>query len=104
VRWIADELYGDAFNSSAVRNAWINNFLNVTGPSTKDDRLHEICGSLKAEDVLIFAVGFEAPSVGRDALRDCASSPGHYYDASGIQIKDVFAAIARQISQLKLTQ
>lgn len=106
VRWIADELYGDAFNSYAVRNAWINNFLNVTSPAVKDQRLHEICSTLKddAHGVLIFAVGFEAPSNGRDALRDCASSPGHYYDASGIQIRDVFAAIARQISQLKLTQ
>lgn len=106
VRWIAKELYGDAFNSTAVRNTWINNFLNVTQPSTKDDRLHDICAELKSgdRDVLIFAVGFEAPSSGRDALRDCASSPGHYYDADGIQISEVFAAIARQISQLKLTQ
>lgn len=103
-RWIADELYGDAFNSSSVRNAWINNFLNVTAPSVKDTRLHNICGELKSKNVLIFSVGFEAPSNGRDALLDCASSPGHYYDASGIQIRDVFAAIARQISQLKLTQ
>ena len=105
VRWIADELYGDAFNSWSVRNAWINNFLNVTQPSIKDNRLSNVCNSLKTNNnTLIFAVGFEAPSSGRDALRDCASSPGHYYDADGIEIRDVFAAIARQISQLKLTQ
>lgn len=104
VRWVAWNLYGKPFNSSSVYYSWINNFLGVTQPSVKDDRLKEICDSVKSNGVLIFAIGFEAPSNGRAALQNCASSMGHYYDADGLELTSVFGAIARQISQLKLTQ
>ncbi|MGF6861954.1 Flp pilus assembly protein TadG [Rhodobacteraceae bacterium MBR-64] len=104
VRWVANNLYGDAFGSTSVYYTWVNNFLTVTQPSTKNTRLHNICQASKDAGVLIFSIGFEAPSNGRTALRDCASSPGHYYDAKGIELSSVFEAIARQITQLKLTQ
>lgn len=109
--WVAKELYGNALGSSSwqrtqIRNQWRANFVSSTSPSTKDARLESICTALKNADdnMLIFAIGFEATTTGRQTMQNCASSPGHYYDAQGLQLNQVFGAIARQISQLRLTQ
>ena len=37
-------------------------------------------------------------------MSNCASSPSHYFQVEGVEIKDAFEAIARQINQLRLTQ
>lgn len=108
-RWVAKELYGDALGStsyerSVIRNQWTNNFISLIAPATKNARLEQICDALKAEDVEIFAVGFEATATGTATMQNCASSPGHYYGANGLELQAAFAAIARQISQLKLIQ
>lgn len=104
VRWVAWNLYAIPFNSYSVYYTWIDNFLSVTTPATKDAQLHNVCKSAKDQGVLIFSIGFEAPENGRAALKDCASSLGHYYDAEGLELKSVLEAIARQITQLRLTQ
>ncbi len=70
----------------------------------KDSRLNSICNATKSNGVVIFAIGFEAPNAGREALRNCASSFNHYFDASGLEISDVFASIAAAINNLKLIQ
>jgi len=109
--WVAAELYGNALGSSSwerqqIRNQWRANFVSSTAPSTKNTRLEAICTALKNADdnLLIFAIGFEATTTGRQTMQNCASSPGHYYDADGLELNTVFGAIARQISQLRLTQ
>lgn len=72
--------------------------------ATKDARLQQICTAAKEAGVVIYGIGFEAPTAGRDQVRACASSPSHYYDAAGLQIGTVFQSIASQISMLRLTQ
>ena len=37
-------------------------------------------------------------------MRDCASSPGHFYDVRGSGISLAFQSIANNIQKLKLTQ
>ena len=39
-----------------------------------------------------------------NVMRDCASSPSHFFRVEGVEIEDAFEAIARQINQLRLTQ
>jgi hypothetical protein len=39
-----------------------------------------------------------------DVMRDCASTPSHFFRVEGIEIAAAFEAIARQINQLRLTQ
>ena len=53
--------------------------------------------------VIVFTIAFEAPSLAEQQMRDCASSPSHFFVADGGSISDVFQNIARQINQLRLT-
>lgn len=71
---------------------------------TKNARLQQVCTAAKNAGVVVYGIGFEAPTDGRDQVRACASSPAHYYDAQGLQISQVFQSIASQISMLRLTQ
>ncbi len=69
-----------------------------------DDRLSRICRAAREEGIVIFAIAFEAPNGGKQALKDCASSPSHYFDVEGVEITETFHAIARQINSLRLIQ
>jgi Flp pilus assembly protein TadG len=72
--------------------------------SNKNARLQSICSAAKAAGIVVYGIGFEAPSDGRSQLRACANSDAHYFDASGLEISTAFRAIANNISQLRLTQ
>lgn len=69
-----------------------------------DDRLEAICDASKAQGVVVFAIGFEAPQRGLDAMRNCASSPAHFFDVQGADLEETFASIANTITMLRLTQ
>lgn len=69
-----------------------------------NQRLSDLCAEARAKGIVIYTVAFEAPTNGRTALLDCASSPSHYYDVAGTDISAAFAAIASDIRALKLTQ
>ena len=62
-----------------------------------------VCGAAKDKGVTVYTIGFETDSDGDATLRNCASSAGHFFHAKGTQISSVFAVIASDISQLKLT-
>jgi len=70
--------------------------------STADKQLLDICAAAKAKGVIIFTIGFEAPSHAQTMMKTCASSPAHYYDVQGIEIENAFAGIAQTVQQLKL--
>lgn len=53
--------------------------------------------------VIVYTIAFEAPGVPEQQMRECASSPSHFFAADGDSIADVFEAIARQIKTLRLT-
>ncbi|HKK97763.1 MAG TPA: hypothetical protein VJ928_06245, partial [Marivita sp.] len=76
----------------------------TVGPNPADARLSNICEEAREKDVTVFAIGFEAPARGQAAMRDCASSPAHYFAVEGLEISDAFQQIARTINQLRLTQ
>lgn len=74
------------------------------GGSEADANLRAICDAANAAGIIVFAIGFEAPSRGQEVMRYCASSDAHYYDVEGIEISQAFASIARTINQLRLIQ
>lgn len=76
----------------------------IVNGSEADDRLSDMCQTARDEGVIIYTVAFEAPSGGRNALLDCATSELHYFDVSGTDIADAFSAIASDIRALKLTE
>ena len=91
-------------NDSEANDDWYYGVRKYVGSSTKDARTQAICDAAKAEGIIVFTIGFEAPSAGQSVLQNCASSASHYFDVDGLEIADAFAAIAASIRQLRLTQ
>lgn len=79
---------------------------SISSASTNVSRFYAICDLAKSTDrnVVIYTIAFEAPSSAQTQMRNCASTPSHYFNVEGNQLNDVFQAIARQVQQLKLTQ
>ncbi len=69
-----------------------------------DNMLFNICDAAKEKRIVIWSIGFEVSDRGAAVMKDCASSPSHFFRVEGVQISDAFKAIARQINQLRLTQ
>ena len=79
----------------------------VSSKSTNVSRFYEQCDLAKnsSRNVVIYTIAFEAPGTPEDQMRYCASSPSHFFRASGKdQINAAFSTIARQINELRLTQ
>ncbi len=72
--------------------------------STGDVLLKNMCDAAKEKNIIIWSIGFEVLDHGANVMRDCASSPSHFFRVEGVEISDAFDAIARQINQLRLTQ
>ncbi|WP_176249600.1 pilus assembly protein TadG-related protein [Sulfitobacter sp. HGT1] len=72
--------------------------------------LSNICTAAKAKRIVIWTIGFEVTddpynnNDGADVMRNCASSPSHFFDVDGVELSEAFKAIARQINQLRLIQ
>ncbi|WP_179214771.1 TadE/TadG family type IV pilus assembly protein [Octadecabacter ascidiaceicola] len=77
---------------------------SIVNGNQANARLSAICDAARNEGVVIYTVAFEAPTGGQEALRDCASTPSHYFDVAGTDISDAFSAIASDIRALKLTR
>ncbi|MFW8594850.1 pilus assembly protein TadG-related protein [Cribrihabitans neustonicus] len=99
--WIARYIY--EFSSSAWSD-WFTAGRYFHNRTAKDQHTKAICGITKKQGVIIYSVGFEAPSNGMRVLEDCASSPAHFFDVEGLEISDAFSSIATSIRQLRLTQ
>ena len=89
----------------AAEDAHEGAVVQTEGYASIDTRLSDICTAAKEGNrITVFAIGFEAPTRGQDAMRDCASSLGHYFDVEGTEISDAFKSIASQITMLRLTE
>lgn len=110
--WVRTKIYSHFFNQPynsgfmtySEKVATYYSLETVVDGNTADGRLSDICAAARDREIVIYTVAFEAPTAGRNALADCASSPSHYFDVSGTDISTAFAAIATDIRQLKLTQ
>lgn len=104
--WSA-EIHREYHDEFGPRPDWDEGYLDAVtavGPTTKDTRLSAICAAARAEGIVIFTIGFEAPAAGDAALLDCATSNAHFFDADGLEISEAFSAIESQINQLRLLQ
>lgn len=85
-------------------NTWAYGTRSYVGGSTKNARTKSICDAAKDQGIIVFTIGFEAPSSGQAVLKDCASSVSHYFDVDGLEIAEAFKSIASSIRKLRLTQ
>jgi Flp pilus assembly protein TadG len=111
VSWVANQLYRRALGGTVT--SWVNTIRTREGTvigsgphevSMMNARLKNLCDKVKDEGVVIYTIAFEAPTVGKSLLRDCASSVSHAFDVKGLEIKSAFASIATSIRKLRLTQ
>lgn len=66
--------------------------------------LSTICTKAKANGITVFTIGFEIADKDSGQMKNCASSAGHYYSASGAGLSDAFKSISTSIQKLRLTQ
>lgn len=109
MHWVAWQLYGrplhtTASGRAAIADAMMNAFRTRTDTNDMDRQLRQMCDRARAEGVIVYGIAFEADPGGERELEYCASSPGHYFDAQGLEIRTAFRAIAAQINQLRLIQ
>jgi Flp pilus assembly protein TadG len=116
VSWVAWQLFARAENGSSNRantynevmgntnNDSIPGFRTRTLTSVMDDQLQDVCDMARDQNVIVFGIAFEAPPNGKDEILACSTTPAHYYDVSGVNIRNAFRSIAAQISQLRLIQ
>jgi len=104
LQYIFYYLFYDWMDYYDARDAWYYDIFSYVGSNTKDTRTRAICDAAKDQGIVVFTIGFEAPSGGQEVLSDCASSDSHYYDVDGLEISDAFSSIASAIRQLRLTE
>lgn len=115
---IADRYYASAshashwnsYNLNWYLDRYVNryyhnqfSYLKYT-PDIGNGLLDNICDAAKEKNIVIWSIGFEVNDYGANVMKDCASSPSHFFRVEGVEITEAFKAIARQINQLRLTQ
>ncbi|MGZ9098620.1 MAG: ubiquitin-activating E1 FCCH domain-containing protein [Brevundimonas sp.] len=71
------------------------------------DQSEALCDAMKAEGVIVYTVGFAitAGTAEAEVLADCASTPANVFlPASGGDLSEAFAAIGRDITQLRISR
>jgi hypothetical protein len=90
--------------SSSYYSDYYYSYETIVSGSSSDSRFLNICSKVKNEDVIVFTVGFEAPSAAEATMQSCATSSAHYYDVDGLEISGAFSAIAATLMRLKLVE
>ncbi|WP_037307686.1 TadE/TadG family type IV pilus assembly protein [Ruegeria halocynthiae] len=107
--WNAE--YNYAFLFQRTRD-WYNNAFTTIGSGTKNTRVNDICGAIKAKNVDVYGIAFEAPEAGATVIKNCSSGDGFYFKVNeggtlgdnNLSLSQVFDVIAVSIKQLRLTQ
>ncbi|MEC8795928.1 MAG: hypothetical protein VXX48_06325, partial [Pseudomonadota bacterium] len=82
--------------------SWLSDPVLDHGGSVKNERLLNICDVARDNSILVYTVGFETTSSSEAILKNCATTEGHFYEADGSSLTDVFTSIARSINKLRL--
>ncbi|WP_170422095.1 TadE/TadG family type IV pilus assembly protein [Ruegeria arenilitoris] len=90
---------------------WYTNAFTEINRTVKDTRLNSVCSKLKAKNVDIYGIAFEAPDVGVKAIKSCSSGEGFFFPVNdggslgseNLTLKQVFQTIAVSIKRLRLT-
>lgn len=78
---------------------------SATTTGIMNDRTLAACANAKAAGVQVYTIRLEEPDVQTGyMLRDCASSPQHFFDVpSRGQLDEVFKEIGKRIAKVRLT-
>lgn len=80
-----------------------NNPKDGTSKATANARLLEACTAMKNDNIIVYTIQYrEDDSDLQDLMRNCATSPAHYFFAEDDDLTTVFNEIANQLSNLRL--
>lgn len=70
------------------------------------DQTAALCAAMRAQGVIVYAVGFQMNANGRGAevLNGCATSGSAFLPASGADLSEAFKAIGRDITRLRISR
>jgi len=101
---MSPEYYNSITGNSGPWNDYVGSeYLNG---SAKDTRMQSICSAAKAQNMVIYTIGYGISTGGNAEiqLQNCASSANHYYPTDGSNISAAFSSIASNVQNLRLTQ
>ncbi|HRD75920.1 MAG TPA: pilus assembly protein TadG-related protein [Hyphomicrobiaceae bacterium] len=85
-----------------------NGNMNATGegvPGSSAYQALQLCQNMKAQNIVIYSVAFQSPPEAESVLRQCATSPGHFFIAGGnAELRAAFRQIADRIGALRLSR
>lgn len=81
----------------------MNDWLWRRTAAEMNELLRHMCDTVKARNIPVFTVGFEAPPVGKASIQMCATSQSHCVDVAGTDIRRALRAISGTINQPRLT-
>ena len=80
---------------------------NITYDDNQGNSVNQskvLCKEMRDAGVQIYSVAFKAPAAGQAVLKNCASSPAHYFEPEdGDELIAVYEEIATSLSNLRLT-
>ena len=82
--------------------------IETVSRSTIHSQFQKQCNLAKTSNrnVIVYTIAFDALNSGsiQKEMKECASSPSHFFNADTNDIEKVFVNIARQINELKLVK
>jgi hypothetical protein len=65
-----------------------------------------LCDAMRANDILIYAIAFDAPATAQWMLKTCTGNPEErYYEAeTGEDLLEAYSSIARELTALALAE
>lgn len=99
----ADYFFGNS--DSAAQSEYLDAMDTSRGWGKADADLQRICDKARQNNwIEVFTVAFEAPDAADKVLADCSVKDGNHFAVEGKKIEEAFAAIASEITKLRLTQ
>ena len=75
------------------------------GQGDSDDQARDLCDSMKAKDVKIYAVALNAPTAGKEVLSYCATGTDYYFEPeTAAELTEAYQKIATSISDLRISR
>lgn len=102
-RWAAYNMFYYIYRHKHWRSYQSYYYRKYT-PTLGNTYMQQLCTLAKDNGVIIYSVAVEAPPDGITQLAACASSAAHFFNVSGDELENVFGSIAKQVTELRLSQ
>ncbi|MGO4915767.1 TadE/TadG family type IV pilus assembly protein [Pseudogemmobacter sp. W21_MBD1_M6] len=103
--WIIEKLFRAAWPNKSL-DQWKDLIAPLVDANTMNTQMGEICTAAKQKGIVVYTIGFEtSPTAPQTTLlKNCASTPSHFFNVNGADLSSAFSAIASSITLLRLIQ